>query len=39
MTSPKGCLLYQVVGREVLFATICIIKNNNHLVCGEVEET
>lgn len=32
-------MLYQVVGREVLSATVCIIKNNNHLVGGKVEET
>lgn len=39
MESPKGCTLYQVVGREVLCAFVCIIKNNNHLVRGELEET
>lgn len=39
MESPKGCMLYQVVGREVLCAFVCIIKNNNHLVGGELEET
>lgn len=39
MESPKGCMLCQVVGREVLSASVCIIKNNNHLVGGELEET
>jgi len=38
MGSPKGCLLYQLIGRKVLSACECIIKNN-YLVCGELEET
>lgn len=39
MESPKGCMLYQVMGRKVLSASVYIIKNNNHLVGGELEET
>lgn len=39
MKSAKGCMLYQVMGREMLSASACIIKNNNHLVGGELEET
>lgn len=38
MESPKGCMLYQAVGK-VLSASLCIIKNNNHLVGGELKET
>lgn len=39
MGSPKGCILYQVVGRQVLSASVYITKNNNNLVGGELEET
>lgn len=39
MESPKGCMLYQVVGKEVFSTSVCIIKNNNHLAGGELEET
>lgn len=39
MESPKACTLYQVMVRKVLSASVCIIKNNNHLVGGELEKT